>query len=210
MKQRLARTLLPALLLLACLCACAPRQADLPKLPAETGIAPYDLSAEEEYLLQALGLESTAKLFAFRAPEGAVSILLKVYQLDEELDWTRTLNTGISAGAGSASTGPLNGTFGLRLADDGSMDLYLNCLGQASYQTDPAPSTPPINISGRAFLSQSQEITLGQEIPVALLAYDSGTALEVLAVEDFFAPASLGGIDRVQAVTLTFTDAPLS
>ena len=201
--------LLSALLALLSLSACAPQAASLPKLPSETGIQPYELSEEEEYLLQALGLSDTAKLFAFRAPESAVSIELTVYQLNEELDWVQTLSTGISSGTGSASMGPLNGTFGLRLADDGSMDLYFNCLGQATNQTDPVPEAQRASTRMRTFLPALQEIELDQEIPIALLAYDSGTRMEALSVEDYFAPASLGGIDLVQAVTLTFTSTAL-
>ena len=206
--KRIKQALLPLVLLL-CLCACAHKAAELPKLPDETGIAPYDLSEEESYLLQALGLENSAKVFAFRAPEETVSIQLKVYQLDEELDWVQTDAGDISNGPGSAS-GPLNGTFALRLSPDCSMNLYFNCLGRIAYQTDPSSSAQRFTSSARVFLTDFQEIKLGEEIPVALLAYDFGSSIEALTVGDYFAPASLGGIDLVQAVTLTFSDTALT
>ena len=43
-------------------------------------------------------------------------------------------------------------------------------------------------------------------IPVALLAYDSGTSMSSLNLQDYFTPENLTGPDLVQAVTVTFSE----
>ena len=42
--------------------------------------------------------------------------------------------------------------------------------------------------------------------PVALLAYDTGTSMSSLDLQDYFHPENLTGPDLVQAVTVTFSE----
>ena len=73
-------------------------------------------------------------------------------------------------------------------------------------QTDPLPLDPNSTMHTWAFLTDPQTIQLDQPIPVALLAYDTGTSMSSLDLQDYFHPENLTGPDLVQAVTVTFSE----
>lgn len=60
--------------------------------------------------------------------------------------------------------------------------------------------------SAIGFLQEFQKIEINQEIPVALMVYDSGPRLESYSLNDYFEPSKFDGMDFVQVVTLNFTD----
>ena len=78
--------------------------------------------------------------------------------------------------------------------------------GGMTSQTDPLPPDPNTTMHTWAFLTDPQTIQLDQPIPVALLAYDSGTSMSSLNLQDYFHPENLTGPDLVQAVTVTFSE----
>ena len=57
-----------------------------------------------------------------------------------------------------------------------------------------------------AFLTDPQTIQLDQPIPVALLAYGTGTSMSSLDLQSYFTPEDLAGLALVQAVTVTFSE----
>ncbi len=61
----------------------------------QAGIAPYELTERETYLLQSLGMETYSQILSYRAPEGARSLDVRVYQLTQEGSWEETDNGGL-------------------------------------------------------------------------------------------------------------------
>ena len=64
--------------------------------------------------------------------------------------------------------------------------------------------------SARCFLTESRDLPLNQEVPVALLLYGvDGDGIPVCSLEDFADPSRLAGLELVQAVTVECTDQAL-
>ena len=174
--------------------------------PMETpGVAPYALSEEGEYLMQAYDLDDNGRAFCFRSPEGASGININAYTLSEEGKWVECGIGGLFYDE-SMEEGGLSGTFTLVLEKDGS--ITLNILGDgSSYQS----ASDPVSLDGYTgkmvgFLEEMQDAAVGEEIPVALVGYTSGTSMGSHELEDFFTPESLSGLDFAQAVTVEFTE----
>ena len=171
---------------------------------SQEGIAPFELTEREEYILESLGLSDTARIFSFRGPDQAASLKLHVYQLQEDGVWEEIREGGIYLDEQQRREEALAGVFAMRLNEDYSMELYLNTKGLVAYQTEAAAPREDIMVSSRTFLSDFTEIPLNEEIPVALLAYDNGTSLPSVSLQYYFEPSRLEGMTLVQAVTLEF------
>ena len=78
--------------------------------------------------------------------------------------------------------------------------------GRSSYKTEEIFLESDVIASSVGFLDESQEIQLNEEIPVAVMAYDSKTGMKNFTLQDFFDPSAFEGLDLVQAVTLMFSD----
>ncbi len=177
-----------------------------PSQPLDSaGVAPYALSEEGEYLMQAYDLDDNGRAFCFRSPEGASGINVNAYTLSEEGKWVECGIGGLFHDE-SMEEGGLSGTFTLVLEKDGS--ITLNILGDgSSYQS----ATDPVSLDGYTgkmvgFLEEMQDAAVGEEIPVALIGYTSGSSMGSHELEDFFTPESLSDLDFAQAVTVEFTE----
>lgn len=168
----------------------------------QAGIAPYELTERETYLLQSLGMETYSQILSYRAPEGARSLDVRVYQLTPEGSWEETDSGGISVG----ETEAMLGTFTLQLQKDHVLAIHLNADG-GLYSFDTSPVEPESVMLGSqiCFLRQEVPASLEGEIPVAMLAYTSANQMESLTLEDFANPEGITGMDLVQAVTITFS-----
>lgn len=176
------------------------------KTMRKEGVAPYELSAGEKQLLQFFCMEDTSQILSFKAPKEAVALHVNVYRLEDGGKWSSIGGGCVSVGADETPAKQLAGTVAMQLKDNYVVDLVVNMDGRASYKTDEIllGCEPMASIKG--FLQEYQEITINEEIPVALMVYDSGTSMASHSLQDFFETSRFEGMDFVQAVTLEFSD----
>lgn len=94
----------------------------------------------------------------------------------------------------------------MKAEDDHAIDLHINCAALYSFRTDPIVLGNEFLSGSTLFLREFTEIELNEEIPVALLMYDSGTTINAYSLQSYFEPTVFKGIDLVQAVTVRFAD----
>lgn len=175
----------------------------------ENTIAPYDLTQQERTLLDAFGhTEGTAHILSFQAPAEARGLTIQTAQLGEDGQWEVVSAPAIALLGEEQADLPLSGLFTMSRAEDGALTFHILCdsAGGMTSQTDPLPLDPNSTMHTWAFLTDPQTIQLDQPIPVALLAYDTGTSMSSLDLQDYFHPENLTGPDLVQAVTVTFSE----
>lgn len=198
-------TIFLVMVLTIVLSACS-NNTDSPKILNKEGVAPYELSESDTYLLTSLGLEMDTNIISFKAPKTAKSLKVNAYALNDDNAWHVIGGGQISLGQDADPDARLEGTFTMMLKDNYAIDFNINTMGRASFQTDTLAVDSEIMASSKGFLTDFQSIEINKEIPVALMVYDSGSSMRSYTLEDFFAPSSFEEMDLVQAVTLTFTD----
>lgn len=203
-----AKRLIGAVLLISVmvtLAACS-NKSDLPMTLDEEGIAPYELSDSEKYILQSFGMDGTSQIISFHAPKETNSLYVNVYRLEDNEMWRNIGGGGVSLGTDRKPEGQLTGTFAMQLKENYSIDFHINASGLASYQTDEISLDTEPTASVKGFLQKYQTIEMNKEIPVALMVYDSGTSMRSYSLQDYFEPSKFEGMDFVQVVTLEFSD----
>lgn len=204
-----AKRLIEAVLLISVivmLAACSNKSDDLPSTLDEEGIAPYELSDSEKYILQSFGMDGTSQIISFHAPKEAKSLCVNVYRLEDNEMWRNIGGGGVSLGTGRKPEDQLTGTFAMQLKENYSIVFHINASGLASYQTDEISLDTEPTASVKGFLKKYQTIEMNKEIPVALMVYDSGTSMRSYSLQDYFEPSKFEGMDFVQVVTLEFSD----
>lgn len=171
------------------------------KTPANT-VQPYPLSQDQQQVLDYLNLRDTARLFSYQPPEGTLAILVSSYVLQDGA-WVSTGEGGISWDEETAES--KNGVLSLLYREDGSFAMSVHGLGTSSFQSEPVSF--PENTVGhsRTWLSEPVEIQMDKEIPVALFTADADGKSSSFSTESFFTPEVFDAADRVQAVTVTFS-----
>lgn len=192
-------------IMIVTLTACSGK-ADLPKLLTKEGIAPYELSENENYILQSFGMGGTSQIISFNAPKEAISLNVNVYRLEAGEKWGNIGGGAISIGADRKPTDQLTGTFTMQLKENHAIDFNINASGRASYKTDEILLESEALASVKGFLQEFQTIAINTETPVALMVYDSGTSMRSYSLQDYFEPSKFEGMDLVQVVTLEFSD----
>lgn len=203
-----AKRLIGAVLLISVmvtLAACS-NKSDLPMTLDEEGIAPYELSDSEKYILQSFGMDGTSQIISFHAPKETNSLYVNVYRLEDNEMWRNIGGGGVSLGTDRKPEDQLTGTFAMQLKENYSIDFHINASGLASYQTDEISLDTEPTVSVKGFLQKYQTIEMNKEIPVALMVYDSGTSMRSYSLQDYFEPSKFEGMDFVQVVTLEFSD----
>ncbi|WP_041445124.1 hypothetical protein [Syntrophobotulus glycolicus] len=185
--------------------ACANKTENNGPLSKE-GIAPYELTEKETYLLDSFGLRNESQIIEFSAPDEAITLSVNVYCLGDDGKWNNTDGGAISIGKEREPVENLKGIFTMALREDYVIDFIINSSGKASYKTKKITLETEAIASVKAFLEEFQVIELNKEIPVALMVYDSGTTMRSYSVQDYFEPAKFEDMDLVQALTLTFSD----
>lgn len=203
MKRFISAILL--IMMIVTLSACSSKT-DSPKLLSKEGIAPYELSESEKYILQSFGMDGTSQIIAFNAPKEAISLNVNVYRLGDDETWSNVGKGGISIGTDREPIDQLTGTFTMQLRENYAIDFIINAGGRASYKTDEIVLNSETMASIKVFLQEFQDITINTEIPVALMVYDSGTSMRSYSLQDYFEPSKFAGMDLVQVVTLEFSD----
>ena len=196
-------------LLLLCLalalCGCS-RTETKPGIPAEEGIAPYELTEEQQELLSAFGMEDSARLFAFLAPEEAITVEVTVCRLTDAGTWEVTGNGAMSIGAERQPVSRLSGTIAMELRGDHGIDFNINCAGRGSFSSEKTELEGEPLGSTMGYLAEFQPIELNREIPLAIMAWDSGTSMRSYRPQDYYDTSLFEGIDLVQSVTVKFSD----
>lgn len=100
----------------------------------------------------------------------------------------------------------MTGKFTMQLKENFAIDFNINLTDRFSYQTEEITLLTEPTSSTKSFLQEFQKIELNKEIPVALMVYDSSTAMGSYSLQDYFEPSKFKTVDFVQVVTLTFTD----
>lgn len=203
MKRFISAILL--IMMIVTLSACSSKT-DSPKLLSKEGIAPYELSESEKYILQSFGMDGTSQIIAFNAPKEAISLNVNVYRLGDDGTWSNVGEGGISIGTDREPIDQLTGTFTMQIRENYAIDFIINADGTASYKTDEIVLNSETMASIKGFLQEFQDITINTEIPVALMVYDSGTSMRSYSLQDYFEPSKFAGMDLVQVVTLEFSD----
>ena len=174
---------------------------------ADASISP-DLTESTQDVLEAFGMAGTASLLSFQGPEEAITLRLRVRHLGEDGAWEEDNAWGTSIGEDRTPVDRLSGTLAIQLREDGSLGFHIRSGGLASCQTEPIGLEPAA--SARCFLTESRDLPLNQEVPVALLLYGGdGDGIPVCSLEDFADPSRLAGLELVQAVTVECTDQAL-
>lgn len=171
---------------------------------AGSTLEPYELSQDQEELLELLGLSDTVGVIKFTGPEEATALSIDTYALQDG-QWQATGGGQISR---EEAGEPWEGLAAIQSREDYSIGLRVRTEGIASsYTTDAA--APESDPQGWAlqFLDEEMPIVLGEPIPVALFLYSGDGSLRTHALTDFADPAVFDGegLALVQAVTLTFT-----
>ena len=170
---------------------------------ADSTLGPYELSQEQEELLELLGLSGTVGVVAFTGPEEATALSIDTYVLRDGA-WETTGGGQISR---EEAGEPWEGLAAIQSREDYSIGLRVRTEGIASYTTDAAaPESDPQGWTLQ-FLDEETPIVLGEPAPVALFLYSGEGSLRTHALTDFADPAAFDGegLALVQAVTLTFT-----
>ena len=170
---------------------------------AGSTLGPYELSQDQEELLELLGLSGTVGVVAFTGPEEATALSIDTYVLRDGA-WETTGGGQISR---EEAGEPWEGLAAIQSREDYSIGLRVRTEGIASYTTDAAaPESDPQGWTLQ-FLDEETPIVLGEPIPVALFLYSGDGSLRTHALTDFADPAAFDGegLALVQAVTLTFT-----
>lgn len=207
-RKRMFSLILIFIIIIMSLVACS-NKTDSPKLLTEEGIAPYELSESEKYILQSFGMEDNSQIISFHAPKEAITLNVNVYKLESDMNWSSIGGGAISIGTDREPIEKLTGTFTMQLKENYTIDFIINSAGRASYKTDEILLYTEPMASIKGFLKEFQKIEINKEIPIALMVYDSGTSMRTHSLQDYFTPSKFEGMDLVQVVTLTFSDREL-
>lgn len=176
----------------------------------ENTIAPYELTQQESDLLSAFGLtEDNALALSFQAPAEAKALFIQVSRLEDGV-W-ENVSDSVSGFGMDGPQEDLPDSFAGLLCLEENVDRSLSVHVQSTFggfANTPQGAAPDLEWTMRstAFLQEAQTIQLDQPIPVALLAYDTGTSMSSLDLQDYFTPEDLAGLALVQAVTVTFSE----
>lgn len=171
----------------------------------QDGIVHYELTEDEKILLRSLGLENKSKIIKFQGPQEAITLNIKIYNLDSSNAWKLIGGSGISIGKEREPSDVLRGNFSMVLKDNYKIDCYINSDGQAYFQTDEIFLEKEILASQVLFINEFTAIDLEKEIPIALMVYNSESYLPTLSLDYYFEPEKLKDFELVQVVTLSFS-----
>lgn len=176
----------------------------------ENTIAPYELTQQERDLLSAFGLtEDNALALSFQAPAEAKALFIQVSRLEDGV-W-ENVSESVSGFGMDGPQEDLPDSFAGLLCLEENVDRSLSVHVQSTFggfANTPQGAAPDLEWTMRstAFLQEAQTIQLDQPIPIALLAYGTGTSMSSLDLQSYFTPEDLAGLALVQAVTVTFSE----
>lgn len=173
----------------------------------DEGIAPYELSDDEKYILQSFGMIGKSQIISFRASNKVKSLMINVYKLENGESWSSIGSNGIGIERGSDEQ--LKGNITMLIKDKYAFDFNINATGRFTFKTEEIIIDNELIASTIVFLQEFQQIEINKEIPIALMVYDSSTSMKTYSLQDFFTPSKFKEKDLVQVVTITFSDKEL-
>lgn len=164
------------------------------------GIAPYDLSEGEEYILDVMNIKKDALLVSYNATENSKMLMVRVYNLNDG-QWDETGNLAFVIADDNKQ-----GTISIMEKDNYVLELSTI---SASAKSEKIDDEDQYVQSQKAVINDFQNIELNKEIPVAIYINDSDTAGVPIELSEFSDPSNFEGIDLVRAVTFEFMDETL-
>lgn len=164
------------------------------------GIAPYDLSEGEEYILDVMNIKKDALLVSYNATENSKMLMVRVYNLNDG-QWDETGNLTFVIADDNK-----HGTISIMEKDNYVLELSTI---SASAKSEKIDDENQYVQSQKTVINDFQNIELNKEIPVAIYINDSDTAGVPIELSEFSDPSNFEGIDLVRAVTFEFMDETL-
>lgn len=164
------------------------------------GIAPYDLSEGEEYILDVMNIKKDTLLVSYNAAENTKMLMVRAYNLNDG-QWDETGNlTFVIADDNKQGT--------ISIMEKDNYVLELSTIS-ASAKSEKIDDENQYVQSQKAVINDFQNIELNKEISVAIYINDSDTAGVPIELSEFSDPSNFEGIDLVRAVTFEFMDETL-
>lgn len=172
------------------------------------GIGPYEYNESELALLETMNYKNKVGMVSFKAPKSAKNMEIKVYLLNDMGEWEEDNSGKIMMNDMETPIENFQGNVCLICNENHSIEYHINTTGCGGcfYKTEEIISEEQEVLFSRVFLSEQKDIELNQEIPIAVMLYDSGTSFRTFTTDDYFNPEKFKGKDIVQAVVLKFTD----
>jgi len=164
------------------------------------GIAPYDLSEGEEYILNVMNIKKDALLVSYNATENSKMLMVRVYNLNDS-QWDEIGNITFVIADDNK-----HGTISIMEKDNYVLELSTI---SASAKSEKIDDENEYVQSQKTVINDFQNIELNKEIPVAIYINDSDTAGVPIELSEFSDPSNFEGIDLVRAVTFEFMDETL-
>ena len=164
------------------------------------GIAPYELSEGEEYILNVMNIKKDALLVSYNATENSKMLMVRVYALNDG-QWDETGNLAFVIADDNKQ-----GTISIMEKDNYVLELSTI---SASAKSEMIDDDNEYIRSQKTVINDFQNIELNKEIPVAIYINDSDTAGVSIELSEFSDPSNFEGIDLVRAVTFEFMDETL-
>lgn len=164
------------------------------------GIAPYDLSEGEEYILNVMNIKKDTLLVSYNATENSKMLMVRVYNLNDG-QWDETGNLTFVIADDNK-----HGTISIMEKDNYVLELSTI---SASAKSEKIDDENQYVQSQKTVINDFQNIELNKEIPVAIYINDSDTAGVPIELSEFSDPSNFEGIDLVRAVTFEFMDETL-
>lgn len=164
------------------------------------GIAPYDLSEGEEYILDVMNIKKDTLLVSYNATENTKMLMVRVYNLNDG-QWDEIGNLAFVIADDNK-----HGTISIMEKDNYVLELSTI---SASAKSEKIDDENEYVQSQKTVINDFQNIELNKEIPVAIYINDSDTAGVPIELSEFSDPSNFEGIDLVRAVTFEFMDETL-
>lgn len=164
------------------------------------GIAPYDLSEGEEYILDVMNIKKDTLLVSYNATENTKMLMVRVYNLNDG-QWDEIGNLTFVIADDNK-----HGTISIMEKDNYVLELSTI---SASAKSEKIDDEDQYVQSQKTVINDFQNIELNKEIPVAIYINDSDTAGVPIELSEFSDPSNFEGIDLVRAVTFEFMDETL-
>lgn len=170
---------------------------------AEGRVAPADLNRDEENMLALMSLEYGTSILDFTMPDGAKTVILTLWALDDGAWEERSVTTLTLEDNAS-------GRIALRSEDCLGADLYQSIWTEDGYVSGADDNEPEFDLwsmnGGTDWLCEEVLLTLDSVQPLALQAFTAAPDVPDFDLSGFESPEKLRAFDHVYVVTLSFSE----
>ena len=168
-------------ILIISMCFCAFSQTPTTYQPIREGIWPYEFTERDKSFLRDFGLNvgSNAMMYQFNAPEEAIELLVRVYQVENNR-WQVRDKFGISIGEEREPVDRLSGILSIHRPEQHKMIFRIHNAGLAEYPVTLEEIEGLEGLSwGNDFLDKSWQIQIGRVIPIMMQHFNDAGRLTV-------------------------------